>query len=346
MPGDDPYPGRPRLVALDVVRGFALCGVLVANVAPIANVDPAAVVSAARPPGGALDWMQLFVALRFFPIFSLLFGIGFSLLLTSATHRCARPRLVLLRRLVVLLAIGLAHLFLLWRGDILTVYAAVGLLVLLPSTWLPRWVVAGLAAVLLTAALLLDGGHFAMVPGLFLLGSALTRYGVVAGIERSTRAPAVLGLVLAAGAAPVLWLQAQFERSGDVDGWGFRLCYPLAGLLLAGVYVCALLVLLRTPLRAAPRVLFEPLGRMALTNYLTATVLVLGVAAVHGHPERWSTTTVLVIAGAILAVQWLWSTCWLRHCRQGPLEWLWRWATWARRPPLRRGPDHRVAVAG
>ncbi|HEX6857770.1 MAG TPA: DUF418 domain-containing protein, partial [Streptosporangiaceae bacterium] len=37
-------------------------------------------------------------------------------------------------------------------------------------------------------------------------------------------------------------------------------------------------------------------------------------------------------------VQWAFSTLWLRRFRQGPLEWLWRWATWARRPPLRRRP--------
>ncbi len=173
------------------------------------------------------------------------------------------------------------------------------------------------------------------VPGLFLLGAALTRYGVVARMERPTWAPAVLGLVFAAAAAPVVWLQAGFDRSGVVDDPGARIAYPLAGLLLAGTYVCVLLVLLRTPLRLALRVVFEPLGRMALTNYLTATVLVLGVAAVVGHAERWSSKAVLVIAGVILTVQWVWSTLWLRRYRQGPLEWLWRWATWARRPPLR-----------
>ncbi len=327
------------------MRGFALCGVLVANVKPIANVDDASVVSSATQES-AVDWLHLLVDLRFYPIFSVLFGIGFSLLLESAARRAARPRLVLLRRLLVLLVIGLAHMLLLWRGDILAVYAAAGLVVLLPSSWLPRWVVAGLAAVLLAAALLLGGGHFALVPGLFLLGAALTRYGVVARIERTARVPAVLGAVFAVGAAPLLWLQVGFERTGDVDGPIARIVYPGAGLLLAGLYVCLLLVLLQTPLRRALRVVFEPLGRMALTNYLTATVLVLGVYLLVGHPERWSSKTVLVIAGFVLAVQWLFSSLWLRRYSQGPLEWLWRWATWARRPPLRRTPGPRAVVGG
>jgi uncharacterized membrane protein YeiB len=84
-------------------------------------------------------------------------------------------------------------------------------------------------------------------------------------------------------------------------------------------------------------VLFTPLGRLALTNYLTATVLVRLVAPLlGGRPENWSSGTVLAIAGAILAAQWVFGTLWLRRYRQGPLEWLWRWATWARRTPLRR----------
>ncbi|GAA4228914.1 putative membrane protein YeiB [Streptosporangium album] len=279
---------------------------------------------------GLIDPMGLLVEQRFFPIFSLLFGIGFSLLLSSAADRTARPRLLLLRRLLALLAIGLAHHVLLWQGDILTIYAIVGLLVLLPSTWLPRWAVAGLAAALIPTSLIFAGGFFAVVPGLFLLGSALTRYGVIDLIERSTRVPAVLGLVLAAVAAPVLWWQAG-SQSGDPD---FSLSFAVAGLLLAGVYICALLILLRTPLRPALQAVFAPLGQMALTNYLTATILVLAIShVIGGLPQNWSLTTVFLIAAAILTIQWLFSALWLRRYRQGPLEWLWRWATWAHRPP-------------
>lgn len=332
---------RPRLVALDVVRGLALCGILLANVIPIsaAVASDAPVTTPLTTAGsGTIDWLHLLVDQRFFPIFSLLFGIGFSLLVESATARVARPRLVLLRRLLVLLVIGLLHLFLLWPGDILTVYAVVGLVVLLPSTWLPRWAVAALAAALLVAAVLLAGGPYAMVPGLFLLGSALTRYGVTRRIEHSTRVPAALAIVLTAAAVPAAWAQVSFERGGDTDTLGYRIVFATAGLLIAGVYVCLLLVLLRSPARPVLRAAFAPLGRLALTNYLTATVLVLGIAHVVGHPERWSSTTVLAIAGTVLAAQWLFSTLWLRRFRYGPLEWAWRRVTWPHRPPL-RGTD-------
>ncbi|MCK2219394.1 DUF418 domain-containing protein [Actinomadura sp. ATCC 31491] len=309
-----------------MIRGLALCGILVANVQPIAHVGDALV---ARTGGGdgAETWLGLLVHQRFFPIFSLLFGVGFSLLLESAGRRTGRPRLLLLRRLLTLLALGLAHMFLLWFGDILTVYAVVGLVVLLPSSWLPRWAVAGLAGVLIVAALVIGAGSYGLVPGLFLLGSALTRYGVIARIESGARGPALLFLVFAAAALPVAWVQ---QDTGNPKAMA------LAGLLTAGACICGVLLLLRTPLRSSLRVLFAPLGRMALTNYLSATALVLLIARLLGGPaEGWSTGTVLVIAGGILALQWVWSTLWLRRFRQGPLEWLWRWATWARRPPLR-----------
>lgn len=132
----------------------------------------------------------------------------------------------------------------------------------------------------------------------------------------------------------MLWLQT---RSDSVSR-AFSISLAGAGLLIAGVYVCVLLVALRTPLRPVLQTVFAPLGRMALTNYLSATVLVLVASlAFEGPPHTWPGSTVLLIAGVILAVQWVWSTLWLRRYRQGPLEWLWRWATWARRPPLRRG---------
>ncbi|GAA4983064.1 putative membrane protein YeiB [Nonomuraea thailandensis] len=312
---------RPRIAELDVLRGFTLCEILLANIQLMA--DGGSAVTA--PPMGAWDpWLGL-------PIFSLLFGIGFSLLLDSAASRVPRPRPALLRRLAALLVIGLAHM-LLWPTEILHSYAVVGLLVLLPSTWLPRWAVAGLSAALLTVAMIGGGGPL-LIAGLFLLGSALVRYGVVGRIGTSTRGPLLLGLAFAAGLAAALWARA----GAGADQPAF--IATLADLLLAGVYVCALLVLLRTPLRAVLERLFAPLGRMALTCYLTATLLVVVAARLFGLPIGRDLTVAYVAAGAVLVVQWLFCTLWLRRHRQGPVEWVWRWATWARRPVLRVTPS-------
>ncbi|WP_344493644.1 DUF418 domain-containing protein [Nonomuraea monospora] len=304
---------KSRIAALDVLRGFALCGILVANVRPIANVD-AKVLNLAV--GEA--WPGYLVDQRFFPIFSLLFGVGFSLMFQTSA-----PRLVLLRRLLALLAIGLLHMMLLWRGDILTIYAVVGLAVLLPSTWLPRWAVAVLAGVLLVTPLAFGSNGVVLVPALFLLGSLLTRYGVTQRLERITWWPWTLAFAVLA--VPAAWAQ-----SNDVHS-----AFAVAGLLTAGAYVCGLLALLGTPLRAALQKVFAPLGRMALTNYLSATVLVLVIGALlGGAPDTWSEGTVLLIAAGILVAQRVFSGLWLRRFRYGPVEWLWRWATWLRRPAI------------
>ncbi|MEV4572180.1 DUF418 domain-containing protein [Nonomuraea jabiensis] len=77
---------------------------------------------------------------------------------------------------------------------------------------------------------------------------------------------------------------------------------------------------------------------MALTNYLTATLLVLAASHVLGLPIGRSLAVAYPAAGAILAAQWLFATLWLRRHRQGPVEWLWRRATWARHP-LEGGRD-------
>jgi uncharacterized protein len=315
-------PGRPRIAALDVLRGFTLCEILLANIQLIAGGD---IATATQPLGDWDPWLGL-------PIFSLLFGIGFSLLLDSAAHRVSRPWLILLRRLLTLLAIGLAHM-LLWPGEILTKYAIAGLLVLLPSIWLPRLAVAALAAVLVTVAVFSGGGPMP-IAGLFLLGSALVRYGVVERIERSIRGPLVLGLVFATGLAAALWAKTGLlavEATTYLPATS-----TLADLLLAGIYVCGLLVLLRTPLRPALRFVFAPLGRMALSNYVGATLLVLAAGRLLGLPIAQSSSAAFQAAGVILMVQWLFSILWLRRFRQGPMEWLWRWATWARRPTSAR----------
>jgi uncharacterized protein len=209
----------------------------------------------------------------------------------------------------------------------------VGLLVLLPSTWLPRWAATGLAGVLIAASLALGGDRLLWWPGCSCSVSVLVRFGIVDRIEESTRVPLLLGLALGTAAAPLVWAQVDTDLSGRLSG----MVVNAAGILLAGVYVCALLVLLRAPLRPVLATVFAPLGRMALTNYLTATVIVTAASLASGDALQHLTSgEVIAIAAAVLCAQWLWSVLWLRRFRYGPLEWLWRWATWARRPTLRR----------
>ena len=323
---DIPSPSAPtRIVALDVLRGVALTGIIFVNVEPVTGFS-SGLATLADPSG----WLQLFVQQRFFPLFSLLFGISFSLIFESARRRHARPRVVLLRRLLVLLPVGVLH-WLVYPGEALTPYAVAGLLVLLPSTWLPRWLVAAGAAVAVPATLYLTGGGLLLIPGAFLLGSALVRYGLVARLDSSVRVPALLFAAAVLGAVPAVgWQLAHLESSG------FDTASGVAGFVMTIAYATGVLLLLKTPVRRVLVAAFAPLGRMALTNYLSATVGMIGIGHLLDLSSSTSWTLVLGVAAGVIVVQSAVSAWWLRRYRYGPLEWLWRWATWTKRPLMTR----------
>ena len=121
-------PLRARIPALDVLRGVAVAGILVANVLVFFGLvflpaERAASLPTAEADGVVRFLERVLVEGKFYSIFSLLFGIGFGLQLARGGEE-ALPRFR--RRLRVLLAIGAIHAFLIWSGDILMLYALLG----------------------------------------------------------------------------------------------------------------------------------------------------------------------------------------------------------------------------
>lgn len=121
-----------RAAILDILRGFALLGVMLDNLFGFTGwgylTQPQREALPTWPADGIAGMLELtFVNGKFYSIFSLLFGIGFSIILTRNEQRGTNPLKIFYRRLFILLAIGAAHLFLLWEGDILFLYAAIGL---------------------------------------------------------------------------------------------------------------------------------------------------------------------------------------------------------------------------
>ncbi|MBL7985278.1 MAG: DUF418 domain-containing protein [Flavobacteriales bacterium] len=122
-------PTVQRTELLDALRGFALFGVVWSNYAVFAYwvfLPPSA--QAALPGSSfdqALEWFHtVLIDGKFYSIFSLLFGIGFGFFLGKGTDGLAR----FYRRILILLVIGWLHLRYLWAGDILFLYALLGLL--------------------------------------------------------------------------------------------------------------------------------------------------------------------------------------------------------------------------
>ncbi|REE97295.1 DUF418 domain-containing protein [Thermomonospora umbrina] len=304
---------RPRIPEIDAVRGLALCGILLVNLVGITGLRV----------GGEGPTRHLYEALlhqRFFPVFSFLFGLGAALLLRSLEERTERPRAVLLARLGFLIPFGMAHQAL-QPGEVLVAYAVFGIVVLLPASFLPRAVVLAAGAAV-TVAALATGGGTALIPGLFLLGMAAAAYDLqVLGTRRVVVAFGVL-----AGLAVALNLGRLALGALDAT----------AGVVTGAAYATGLLVVLTWDFVAAPLcAVLVPLGRLALTNYITATPLILVADRLLDLGNAPHPATVLATGAAILTLQTLFARAWLRRFHHGPLEWAWRCLTWWRPVPNR-----------
>lgn len=129
----EPIQSRERIEVLDVIRGFALLGILIANMSMFSSPAMFLDIVGENPWTGfwnklTTSFINLFVQGKFYSMFSFLFGLGFSIFLERAKTRTAKPVKLFHRRLFVLLIIGLIHAFFIWSGDILVSYALLGFL--------------------------------------------------------------------------------------------------------------------------------------------------------------------------------------------------------------------------
>lgn len=128
-----PVRSSERYVILDALRGFALLGICMANFPEFSLFTFLKPEAAAALPTAAIDRFvryltYVFVDGKFYTLFSLLFGIGFSLIITHAMQKGADGFRIFYRRMTVLAVIGFLHLMFIWSGDILMLYALLGLL--------------------------------------------------------------------------------------------------------------------------------------------------------------------------------------------------------------------------
>ncbi|MDY0022948.1 DUF418 domain-containing protein [Arenimonas caeni] len=408
-----PVAGADRIHALDALRGFALLGILLMNIEGMVGPLMLSMTGVDAALQGGDRWMDAAIYLgvqgKFFPLFSMLFGMGFAVMLRRAGE-AGRPFLGLyLRRVGVLLLIGLAHALLVWPGDILVTYALMGLLLGLcfrgtPQSRLPKW---GVGLMLLPAAFILLMGLLgtamqalpdearasfdqamaqqaehtagiieaqrlaygsgtyaeataqrvddflgmigyvfvfgAFILGLFLVGAWFTRSGAIARPEEHARLFARLrwgglglGLAMVLGAYAMLPTM-DFGRLDLVSSTAQAL-QMLGGAVMALAYLAWFVRGLQSPVLGRFLGLLAPAGRMALTNYLMQSVVCTTIFYGYGLgyfeqlPRAWQPLFVLALFG----LQVLLSHWWLARFRFGPMEWLWRAATYLQLPPMRR----------
>lgn len=123
-------PTTRRVHEVDVVRGFALAGILVANIGYFSDPGYAQSGTMPIPDGPVASAITALVLTKFYIIFSFLFGYSFTLQMRAAERAGASVTARTVRRCLALLVIGVLHGILLWVGDILTLYAVLGLILL------------------------------------------------------------------------------------------------------------------------------------------------------------------------------------------------------------------------
>jgi uncharacterized protein len=363
-PGPSALSETQRIVAIDVVRGAALFGVLVVNLTTEFRVSifqqfVQDAVGAQGPDAAVERFVHLFLESKAFALFSLLFGMGLAHYFLS-------------RRLVALLAFGLLHLLFIWNGDILTEYAIAGFVVL-PFLRLSPESLAKAAAVFF---LIFFG--FVLVPQPVTLpdAAALERH-VVAATHVYANAPyweiwrfslqeLRLMLPLHLNVFPrtvalmllgaCIWKSGVLRRSSEY-GRGIAVFAVLAtslGLVLTSVAAPAIV-----PGMVAPIVLavgygsmiysiatlrrfqgvLQPIaavGRMAFTHYILQSLVFSFIFFGFGLGQfgKVGAAKALALGCAVYVVQAVASTIWLRYYRFGPLEWLWRTLMYGQPPRL------------
>jgi len=317
---------------------------------------------------GALEFKAL-------ELFSLTFGMGVAVQAERAWQRGRNAELFLLRRFSILLAIGLAQLVLVSNVDILTLYALCGF-VLIFFLRLPAAVLAlmGVALIYLPPVLPLGpmfpsaavirahaeeatrvyshGGFFTLVAyrwtetkdliapilegvaqllfGLMVTGMALWRSGIVRNPRRAR--PWLWCFAVLAGTVGAV--NTGLELFSLHSPWQLRAVGSNVPLALA--YGAAIVAWRRSDNASRLVAPIAAAGQMALTNYLTQTVVLALVFYGYGFGlmGRLSISEAALFGIAFYAAQLWFSAWWLARYRFGPFEWLWRSATYGRSQPF------------
>jgi uncharacterized protein len=361
-------PSRERIELLDVLRGFAVFGILIVNMGLFGNSIYHLVLNESN---GAISF---FAEGKFYSLFAMLFGIGFSIQIERVSTG------IYVRRLLILLAIGLVHAYFIWYGDILAVYAAVGFFLLLFRHARPRtllvWVILLILAPILFSATItglvdlsrgmiekdlaaetdyvvraLGQAEDAYARGSYLdqvrqrARDNLFLYGTLPVLAPSVLAMFLLGLYVGKRklyenraflravwywslTVGVFWnliyasIRAREPRL-DISwlNWFADASLALGAPALAIFYASSIALLGRLSWLA-------PVGRMALTNYLLQSVICTAIFYGLGYYGNVGAAIGLALTVGIFIVQLILSHLWMRRFPFGPVEWLWRKATY------------------
>ena len=362
-------PSSQRITHLDTVRGVAVMGILIMNAVSFFFVGAAYFDISSPENKTILDWLvggfgEVFADQKFMALFSILFGASVLLFCERAAAKGHSPVRLSLWRNFLLLLMGLFHESI-WEGDILFVYACCAPVLLLcrklPPTllisvgtllYLSPIIVSGLAVSVVDPAAFLEVWGslsiknpssdvdlvllglmydvFARAMGMMFIGMGLYANGMLihanasdALFKRSLCLVALGALLSGVGLA---WTATQnFSPTAIVQG---NFANTVGTIPMALGYL-GLLMWWNENTSGVLINRIRALGKTALTNYIGQTVVCVVLASLL--PREWlSRTTVFLLIIVIWWAQLYLAEKWLKRYRFGPLEYLWRCATYRR----------------
>jgi len=399
----NPLPVSERIATIDIVRGFALLGILIMNMPGFsssffAEADGSHLWPSAVDQGAEMLRDMLFSG-KFNSMFSLLFGIGFAIQLARLNERTPdRATAIYTRRLLVLMAFGLLHAMVFWTGDVLHIYALLGLLLLLIRNVSDRVIVGMIVACLIYPVLSgtlrvafvtpemvarsvaeaqafeasnnLAYGHgsfaaaareharefayfylnplslwgtfgfYVQMTTTMLIGFLVGRNGWMRRIPEmmpTIRRLQWWALGIGIACALVFGILGELNRTPGPSPIKIVIstAYVTCRLAMMIFYVLTITRLAQIPFwrrRLAP---MAAAGRMPLSNYLMQTLIATTIFYGWGFGlwGKVGPAAGLVVAfGLFFVIQAPLSVWWLHRFDYGPLEWLWRYATYGHRP--------------
>ncbi|WP_222984149.1 DUF418 domain-containing protein [Flagellimonas meishanensis] len=405
MTATNPPAVKERIEIIDALRGFSLAGIVLVHLVEnyIGGPPPTAFTEAVHQgiPDTIVDvFIGFFFRGKFFALFSFLFGLSFFIQMDNAAQKGAYFGGRFLWRLVLLLLIGYAH-SLFYAGDILTIYALLGIFLIpfykVKNPWvllfsallflgLGRYVVFAFTqgdslfgnlsisgddpAVMAYYETIKNGslidvfsvnawmshlnkmdfqfaifGRGYLTFGFFLLGLYVGRMGFFKNYKEHKKLIKQtwiwsLVLFLLSGVAMAV-IFGSMGPDVKFDNWLAMLgltAYDLNNVAMTFLFISVFVILYKKtkPQKWLSR--FAPYGKMALTNYffqsVVGTFLLFGWGlGLIGELRNIYTFGLAII---LVAVQMFLSKWWLERFRYGPIEWLWRSATFLKAFPLKK----------
>ena len=395
-----PIEPKQRIEILDILRGFALLGIIFNNMQYLSGYaftpfDTLKQIINFQFNEDVYHFLDIIITAKFYTLFSFLFATGFYIQLSKHTEDSTDFLKTYRRRLFILLVLGAVH-SLIWFGDILFSYAIIGFILILfrnvKSKNLLRWSIFILLLPFLIDLVLLPffqtpatisfntttsmvhvnypdmtpeavintyqngsvadifllnfhnlvwkymgyfpSGQYFTLFGIFLLGYYLASIGFFT--EKSK--PIVLLVI-----SLIIGLLATFSAriiGGSLYRWPptlanilFKFLLLIGQIFMCISYITCIYKIVQTSIGKRILKYLIPMGRMALSNYLFQTIIMIVIFFNFGFNlfGRIGLIQTMGIAILILAIQIIFSNIWLKHFRFGPFEWLWRSLTYKKR---------------